>query len=116
MGEIAATPRRSLLLEPTFGLATTAHLVPFHRSVSVLSVEPASSNPTAHASVLESADTAFSSLFDVPRLGLLTARQEVPSKCSISVLKALEDGPRNVPAAHTSEAVFADMPESWLKS
>src|SRR5205823_5459130 len=40
----------------------------------------------------------------------------VPSKCSISVLKALDDGPRNVPTAHTSEAVFAETADSWLKS
>src|SRR2546427_599658 len=58
-GEIAATPRRSLRPEPTLGLATTDHLVPFQCSVSVRSTDPTSWNPAAHASVLESAETAF---------------------------------------------------------
>ncbi|TMK76183.1 MAG: hypothetical protein E6G47_13990 [Actinobacteria bacterium] len=62
VGEIAATPRRSLLPDPMLGLATTDHVVPFHRSTSVRSALPANSNPTAHASVLESTATPFSSL------------------------------------------------------
>src|SRR5439155_5645574 len=115
-GETAATPRRSFRPEPTFALATTDHLVPFQCSVSVRSTDPTTWNPTAHASVLESAEAAFNSLFSVPLLGLLRAFHVVPSKCSISVLKANDDGPRNVPTAHTSEAVFAETPESWLKS
>src|SRR5437588_567300 len=116
VGEMATTPRRSLLDEPTLGLGRTDHRAPFHRSVRVLSVIPASRNPTAQASVPESAETAFNSLFNVPTLGLWEARQEVPSKCSISVLKALEDGPRNVPTAQASEAVSAETADSWLKS
>jgi hypothetical protein len=49
-------------------------------------------------------------------LGLAIARQELPSKCSMRVLKALEDGPRNVPTAQTSEAEIVVMAVSWLKS
>src|SRR6266540_2133643 len=116
VGDFAATPRRSLRSEPTFGLASTDHLAPFQCSVSVRSTDPTTWNPTAHASVVESAETAFNSLFKFPLLGLLRARHVAPSKCSISVLKANDDGPRNLPTAHTSEAVFAETPESWLKS
>src|SRR5947209_3709532 len=58
-GETAATPRRSFRPEPTFALATTDHLMPFQCSVSVRSTDPTTWNPTAHASVLESAEAAF---------------------------------------------------------
>src|SRR5438094_316076 len=103
LAETAVTPVRKLfpfVVGNGFGLGTTNHVVPFQCSVSVRSIVAPSRNPTAHASVLESAEAAFNSLFKVPLLGLWRARHVVPSKCSISVLKALDDGPRNVPTAH----------------
>jgi hypothetical protein len=102
--------------DPEFGLGTTDQRAPFHRSIRVLSVFPAIRKPTAHASLAESAETALSSLLDVPEFGLRTARHEVPSKCSIRVLNALEEGPRNVPAAHTSVLERAEIADNWLKS
>src|SRR5258708_33034096 len=49
VGELAATPPRSLLV-PGLGLATCSHLVPFHRRIRVWSPEPLVALPTAHAS------------------------------------------------------------------
>ena len=112
---MAATPRRSLLVEPEFGLCTTDHLVPFQCSIRVRSALPPNSNPAAHASLLEWAATAFSSLLEAPTLGLCTERHEAPSKCSMRVLKA-GDEPRNVPTAHTSEDETVATAVSSLKS
>src|SRR6266508_810685 len=95
--ETAVTPVRKLfpfVVGKGFGLGTTLHEVPFQCSASVAFVTPTA--PTAHASVVESAETAFNSLFKFPLLGLLRARHVAPSKCSISVLKANDDGPRNL--------------------
>src|SRR5438132_1876013 len=112
---MAAMPRRSLLVEPEFGLGTTDHLVPFQCSIRVRSALPPNSNPAAHTSLLELAATAFSSLLEVPTLGLRTECHEVPSKCSVRVLKAGDD-PRNVPTAQTSDEDTVATAVSSLKS
>src|SRR6185437_5744404 len=61
LGELAATPSRSLL-EPGFGLATRTHLAPFQRRIRVLSTRPLEALPTAQASRAEVAATPLRKL------------------------------------------------------
>src|SRR5438105_970769 len=100
----------SSLPDPTLGLATTLHSVPFQCSISVLSPqtaaptaqttlhwlpfqcknklcppEPPTATPTAHTSLADTAAMAFSQLSCEPTLGLGTTLHWLPSQCSISV-------------------------------
>jgi hypothetical protein len=61
VGELAATPFRSLL-EPGLGLATCVQLVPFHRRIRVRSITPLAALPTAHALPAEVAATPLRKL------------------------------------------------------
>src|SRR5712692_2933095 len=85
--EIATTPVRSLRNDPTLGLETILHLMPFQCSISVFPelVLLLKEFPTAHMLLAETADTETRSLPDDATFGLVTTLQVVPSQCSISV-------------------------------
>jgi hypothetical protein len=71
-----------------FGLGTRFHAVPFHRSISVLSLEPEIVEPTAQALPAELVVTPSRVASD-PGLGLDTRFHAVPFHRSISVLPFL---------------------------
>ncbi len=81
--ETAATAKRVLFAEPTFGLATTLHAVPFQCSVSV-SWRPVASvaSPTAQTSLAETLATAGRTLPATPGLGLGMTVQAAASATS----------------------------------
>lgn len=89
--EVTATAPRysaSPWLAPGSGLGTRIHAVPFHRSISVLSLEPKIVEPTAQALPAELAATPSRVASD-PGLGLDIRFHAAPFHRSISVLPLL---------------------------
>src|SRR5712691_3393724 len=111
VGELAATPLRSLL-EPGLGLATCSHLVPFHRRIRVLSPRPLAALPTAHALPAEVTTTLLRKLSfrGPPRSGLATCSHFRPFQCRIRVWSAPPFDEK--PTAHAFAADVAPMPLS----
>src|SRR5258706_5631011 len=85
-GSTAPPTSRSLPL-PGLSEVTIVQAAPSQCSTSVAVAAPvvAVEYPNAHALVAEIAFTPMSTLWLVPRFGLETTDQEVPSQCSISV-------------------------------
>src|SRR6202795_2854433 len=114
--EFAVNPSKRFdwfaLFGPTFGLGTTAQLVPSKCSINV-SVAACSEDatgvekPTAHTSFGASASTAFNLFVPWPTLGVATPFQFAPSQCIAKVSMLSE--PLN-PTAQASFAVSADAP------
>src|SRR5580693_2630399 len=100
------------LFGPTFGLGTTAQLVPSKCSINVsvaaclggaIGVE----KPTAHTSFDARASTAFNLFVPSPTLGVATLFQFVPFQCIAEV--SILSEPLN-PTAQASFAASADAP------
>jgi hypothetical protein len=114
--EFAVNPSKRFdwfaLFGPTFGLGTTAQLVPSKCSINV-SVAACSGGatgvekPTAHTSFGASASTAFNLFVPSPTFGVATLFQFVPSQYIAEVSMFSE--PLN-PTAHASFAASADAP------
>jgi hypothetical protein len=84
--EVTATPYRTLSPVAGFGLGTSRHRVPFHRSIRVFRDGPLQAQPTAHALRAEVTATAPSQLPGVAAFGLGTRFQAVPFQRRIRVL------------------------------
>src|ERR1700681_4488542 len=114
--EVAVNPSKRFywfaLFGPTFGLGTTAQLVPSKCSINVsvaacFGGATCVEKPTAHTSSGASASTAFNLFVPSPTLGVATRFQFVPSQC-IAELVILSE-PLN-PTAQASFAASADAP------
>src|ERR1700724_2076779 len=114
--EFAVSPSKrfdcSALFGPTFGLGTTAQLVPSKCSINVsvaacLGGATGVEKPTAHASFGASASTAFNLFVPSPTLGVATLVQFVPSQCIAEV--SILSEPWN-PTAQASFVASADAP------
>src|SRR3984885_411179 len=114
--EFAVNPSKRFdwfaLFGPTFGLGTTAQLVPSKCSINVkvaacLGGATGVEKPTAHTSFGASARTAFNLFVPSPTLGVATRFQFVPSQCIAEVSMLSE--PLN-PTAQASFAASADAP------
>src|SRR5262249_28786456 len=83
------------------GVETTDHDVPSHRSASVTGKPPTKSDPTAQASVEESAETSASEVSE-GGFGLGASDHRPPSQCSASVPRAAFGPGSSSPTDHTS--------------
>src|ERR1700752_5154682 len=97
---------------PTFGLGTTAQLVPSKCSINVsvaacLGGATGVEKPTAQTSFGASASTAFNLFVPSPTLGVATLFQSVPSQCIAEV--SMWSEPLN-PTAQASFVASADAP------
>src|SRR5262249_3274198 len=63
VGDVAVTPARTLVVDPTFGLGSTVHEAPSQCSMIVLEFGPVARLPTAHASESDMAATADSTFW-----------------------------------------------------
>src|ERR1700730_13732487 len=122
--EFAVNPSKRFdwfaLFGPTFGLGTTAQLLPSKCSINVsvaacwggaTGVE----KPTAHTSFGASASVAFNLFVPPPTLGVATLFQVAPSQCLAKVRMTSES---LKPTAQASFAASADAPNknSWFDS
>src|SRR6202166_5098983 len=122
--EFAVNPSKRFdllaLFGPTFGLGTTAQLVPSKCSINVrvaacLGSAPGVEKPTAHTSFGASDSTAFNLFVPSPTSGVATLFQFAPSQCIAEVLILSEP---LKPTAHASFVASADAPNknSWFDS
>src|ERR1700721_2188061 len=114
--EFAVSPSKRFdwvaLFGPTFGLGTTAQLVPSKCSIQVslaacLGDATGEEKPTAHTSFGASATPALNLFVPSPTLGVATLFQFTPSQCVAAVPTLSE--PRN-PTAQASFVASADAP------
>src|ERR1700733_11303080 len=112
--EFAVNPSKRFdwfaLFGPTFGLGTTAQLVPSKCSINVkvaacLGGATGVEKPTAHTSFGASARTAFNLFVPSPTLGVATFFQFAPSQC-IAAVSMLSDSSN--PTAQASFVESAD--------
>ena len=105
-----------MFVPPWLGLATTFHLLPFQRSVSVEDWGPPQKEvPVAQAFLLELALTPFSAASNPPGLGLGTWVQFVPFHRRVRVLVRLPSLYQPTAQASVPESALTDWSElPWV--